>query len=187
MLTQQIAALSQQLAALDKALDLKQTAIDAQGATIADLGQRLNLALANKVEELTQYRSEFFGELKKALGSREDVRIVGDRFVFQSEVLFASAPRTLPAELHDLAVIAPIVEHDQRRTPADVEQGSVPGRPVRLQVAHAGTQQREIAREILRVRRRDPATGEHDLSVAIGEQLDRAVELDRVELAQALR
>ena len=48
------------------------------------------MALASKVEELSQYRSEFFGELRKALGDREDVRIVGDRFVFQSEVLFAS-------------------------------------------------------------------------------------------------
>jgi chemotaxis protein MotB len=90
LLTEQITTLSRQLAALDKALDLKQSAIDEQSATIASLGQRLNLALASKVEELSQYRSEFFGELRKALGDREDVRIVGDRFVFQSEVLFDS-------------------------------------------------------------------------------------------------
>ncbi|MFZ1428385.1 MAG: peptidoglycan -binding protein [Geminicoccaceae bacterium] len=90
LLTEQITTLSRQLAALDQALDLKQSAIDEQSATIASLGQRLNLALASKVEELSQYRSEFFGELRKALGDREDVRIVGDRFVFQSEVLFDS-------------------------------------------------------------------------------------------------
>lgn len=90
LLTEQITTLSRQLAALDKALDLKQSAIDEQSATIASLGQRLNVALASKVEELSQYRSEFFGELRKALGDREDVRIVGDRFVFQSEVLFDS-------------------------------------------------------------------------------------------------
>lgn len=90
LLTEQITTLSRQLATLDKALDLKQLAIDEQSATIASLGQRLNLALASKVEELSQYRSEFFGELRKALGDREDVRIVGDRFVFQSEVLFDS-------------------------------------------------------------------------------------------------
>ncbi len=89
-LTEQISVLSQQLTALDHALDLKQSEIDAQSETIASLGQRLNLALASKVEELSQYRSEFFGELRKALGDREDVRVVGDRFVFQSEVLFPS-------------------------------------------------------------------------------------------------
>ena len=106
-LTQQIATLSQQLAALDKALDLKQTAIDAQSATIADLGQRLNVALASKVEELSQYRSEFFGELRKALGDREDVRIVGDRFVFQSEVLFDSGSADIaPGGRDELAKLA---------------------------------------------------------------------------------
>ncbi len=96
-LTQQITALSQQLTALDKALDLKQPSIDEQNATIANLGQRLNVALASKVEELSQYRSEFFGELRKALGDREDVRIVGDRFVFQSEVLFDSGSADIAA------------------------------------------------------------------------------------------
>jgi chemotaxis protein MotB len=89
-LTEQIRTLSQQLAQLDAALDLKESQIDQQKATIENLGQRLNVALASKVEELSQYRSEFFGRLRQALGSREDVRVVGDRFVFQSEVLFNS-------------------------------------------------------------------------------------------------
>ncbi len=121
MLTQQITALSQQLAALDKALDLKQTAIDAQGATIADLGQRLNLALANKVEELSQYRSEFFGELKKALGNREDVRIVGDRFVFQSEVLFASGSADIgPGGREELAKLATALKEIIGRIPSEL-------------------------------------------------------------------
>ena len=96
-LTQQIAP-EPAAHALDKALGLKQASIDEQNATIANLGQRLNVALASKVEELSQYRSEFFGELRKALGDREDVRIVGDRFVFQSEVLFdAARPISPPA------------------------------------------------------------------------------------------
>ncbi len=104
LLTEQITTLSRQLAALDKALDLKQTAIDEQSATIASLGQRLNVALASKVEELSQYRSEFFGELRKALGDREDVRIVGDRFVFQSEVLFDSGSAEIAAGGRDQLV-----------------------------------------------------------------------------------
>jgi chemotaxis protein MotB len=87
-LQRQVEALSGQLRALDAALQLRQTEIDRQSTTIADLGRRLNLALASKVEELTRYRSDFFGKVSAVLGEREDVRVVGDRFVFQSEVLF---------------------------------------------------------------------------------------------------
>jgi chemotaxis protein MotB len=60
-----------------------------QQAQIAELGRRLNLALASKVQELARFRSEFFGRLREIIGDRADIRIVGDRFVFQSEVLFA--------------------------------------------------------------------------------------------------
>ncbi len=88
VLGQQVATVGRQLFALDAALGQKQQEIDRQSAAIADLGQRLNVALASKVEELSGYRSEFFGRLRQALGTREDVRTVGDRFVFQSEVLF---------------------------------------------------------------------------------------------------
>jgi chemotaxis protein MotB len=88
VLGQQVATVGRQLLALDQALGQKQQEIDRQSAAIADLGTRLNVALASKVEELSGYRSEFFGRLRQALGTREDVRTVGDRFVFQSEVLF---------------------------------------------------------------------------------------------------
>lgn len=87
-LNQQIAALRQQLARIEAALAASDAKEKEQKATIADLGRRLNLALARKVEELSQYRSEFFGELRKVLGERSDISIVGDRFVLQSEVLF---------------------------------------------------------------------------------------------------
>ena len=97
-LTDQIATLGRQLTALDQALGAKQQEIDRQNATIADLGQRLNVALANKVEELSPYRSDFFGRLRQALGGREDIRIVGDRFVFQSEVLFRRGSADINAE-----------------------------------------------------------------------------------------
>ena len=95
ILNQQIAALRDQLSRLTASLDLAESKSQEQQAQISDLGRRLNLALASKVEELARYRSEFFGRLREVLGSRQDIRIVGDRFVFQSEVLFPSASATL--------------------------------------------------------------------------------------------
>jgi chemotaxis protein MotB len=91
ILNRQINALRVQLAALDQALDAEQQKVEEQQVTITDLGSKLNMALAGKVEELSRFRSEFFGRLRQLLGDRPDVRIVGDRFVFQSEVLFPSA------------------------------------------------------------------------------------------------
>jgi chemotaxis protein MotB len=87
-LTRQLAALRAQIAELSGLLDASEGDNQEQQEVIADLGRRLNLALATKVRELAKYRSEFFGRLREVLGERSDVRIVGDRFVFQSEVLF---------------------------------------------------------------------------------------------------
>jgi chemotaxis protein MotB len=88
LLNQQILALRQQLARLEQALQVAEAKDKEAQVQIADLGRRLNLALAQKVEELSRYRSEFFGRLREVLGDRRDITIVGDRFVFQSEVLF---------------------------------------------------------------------------------------------------
>ncbi len=90
LLTRQINALSVQLAEFDQILDAREREVTEQSALIADLGARLNLALAAQVEELSRFRSDFFGRLRQVLGDRDDVRIVGDRFVFQSEVLFGT-------------------------------------------------------------------------------------------------
>ncbi|MGQ0677639.1 MAG: peptidoglycan -binding protein [Rhodospirillales bacterium] len=90
LMNQQIAALREQLARLNAALEASEAKDKAAQAQIADLGKRLNVALASKVQELARYRSEFFGKLREALGDRPDIRVVGDRFVFQSEVLFDS-------------------------------------------------------------------------------------------------
>src|SRR5438046_1240166 len=87
-LTASVAALREQLAQVAAALDLAEAKVKDQQTQLADLGRRLNLALASKVEELARYRSEFFGRLREIIGNRADIRIVGDRFVFQSEVLF---------------------------------------------------------------------------------------------------
>ena len=88
LLNQQLAQLEQQLAAITQALDIAQTDVKARDAKLADLGNKLNLALADKVEVLKRYRSEFFGRLRQVLANQPGIRIVGDRFVFQSEVLF---------------------------------------------------------------------------------------------------
>jgi|AraplaMF_Col_mMF_1032025.scaffolds.fasta_scaffold00042_46 chemotaxis protein MotB len=90
LLNQQILAMREQLSQLALALDASEKKSKEQQVQIADLGSKLNSALASKVEELARYRSEFFGRLREALGDRQDIRIVGDRFVFQSEVLFSS-------------------------------------------------------------------------------------------------
>ncbi len=88
LLNQQIAALRKQIAALEDALDASEQRDKESNTKIADLGRRLNVALAQRVQELNRYRSDFFGRLREILSDRENIRIVGDRFVFQSEVLF---------------------------------------------------------------------------------------------------
>ena len=98
VLNQQVAELRRQLTQIAAALDLSQTKNREDQAVIADLGQRLEVALAQKVVEMARYRSEFFGRLREVLGERPDVRVVGDRFVFQSEVLFPSGSADLSPE-----------------------------------------------------------------------------------------
>ena len=98
VLNQQIAALRRQLGALQEALEASEKKDQAAQGQIADLGQRLNLALAQRVQELSRYRSDFFGRLRTILGNRPDVRIVGDRFVFQSEVFFDTGAAVLRPE-----------------------------------------------------------------------------------------
>lgn len=95
LLNQQILALRQEIAKLNAALEAAEEEDRKSQAVIADLGSRLNKALAAKVGELQRYRSEFFGRLREVLGNRPGIRVVGDRFVFQSEVLFASGSAEL--------------------------------------------------------------------------------------------
>jgi len=121
ILNRQIAALRRQLAAIQEALDASEQHNKESQAKIADLGQRLNLALAQRVQELTRYRSEFFGRLRAILGNRPDIRVVGDRFVFQSEVLFdagsaAFRPEALPA----LDKLADALRDLEKNIPADI-------------------------------------------------------------------
>ena len=98
LLNQQIAALRRQLAALEDALEASEKKDKEAQGRIAALGQRLNVALAQRVQELSRYRSEFFGRLRAILGNRQDIRVVGDRFVFQSEVLFDTGSAAIRPE-----------------------------------------------------------------------------------------
>jgi chemotaxis protein MotB len=121
ILNQQIAALRRQLAAIEQSLDISETKDKESQARIADLGQRLNLALAQKIQELTKYRSDFFGKMREILGNRADVRVVGDRFVFQSEVLFDSGKADLlgPGRTELDQISGAIVELE-KKIPADI-------------------------------------------------------------------
>ncbi len=95
LMSQQLEDLRLELERLSATLDASDRLTAEQKAQISDLGRRMNRALAGKVQELQRYRSEFFGRLRDILGARPGVTVVGDRFVFQSEVLFASGSADL--------------------------------------------------------------------------------------------
>ena len=121
ILNQQIAALRRQLAAIEAALDASEKKDKEAQNKIADLGQRLNLALAQKVQELTKYRSDFFGKLRQILGNRPDMRVVGDRFVLQSELFFDTGKADLkPEALTELDKVAGALVELEKQIPADI-------------------------------------------------------------------
>jgi len=121
LLNQQIAALREQLSRISAALDLSEQKTKEQDVQIADLGKRLNAALASKVQELASYRSEFFGRLREILGDRQDIRIVGDRFVFQSEVLFQPGSADLgPEARQELNLLAGALREIAAKIPAEI-------------------------------------------------------------------
>lgn len=98
LLNQQLLSLRRQIAALNDALEASEKKEQASQSRIKDLGARLNAALARQVQELQRYRSDFFGRLRDLLKNRKDIRVVGDRFVFESEVLFPSGQATVTDE-----------------------------------------------------------------------------------------
>jgi chemotaxis protein MotB len=121
LLNQQLAALRTQIGALEQALEASETRDTESRTQIADLGRRLNLALAQRVQDLSRYRSDFFGRLREILEGRADVRIVGDRFVFQSEVLFDAGEADVSAEgLPELDALADAILQLENEIPDDV-------------------------------------------------------------------
>jgi chemotaxis protein MotB len=121
LLNRQLAAIRRQIAALNEALEASESQDKAQRIEIASLGQRLNAALARKVQDLARYRSEFFGRLREVLGDRRDIQVVGDRFVFQSEVPFASGSDHLEAGgMAQLAALAQTLKEIAAGIPANI-------------------------------------------------------------------
>ncbi len=121
-LNAQMRELRAQLARIEAALEAAEAKDKEKDVVIADLGKRLNQALASKVEELSRYRSEFFGRLREVLANRPGVRVVGDRFVFQSEVLFASGEAELGAQgKKQLEALAKTLVEIARTIPPEID------------------------------------------------------------------
>ena len=121
LLNQQISALRRQIAALEDALNASESRDRESQTRIADLGRRLNVALAQRVQELSRYRSDFFGRLREILGERPDIRIVGDRFVFQSEVFFQTGSDQIGSEgLAELDKLAEAIVELNQEIPQDI-------------------------------------------------------------------
>ncbi|MBX8801765.1 peptidoglycan -binding protein [Ochrobactrum sp. MR28] len=121
LLNQQIAALRRQIGALEDALNASEARDRESNTKIADLGKRLNVALAQRVQELNRYRSDFFGRLREILSDRENIRIVGDRFVFQSEVLFPTGSADInPQGLVEMKKLADAVVELNKEIPDDI-------------------------------------------------------------------
>jgi chemotaxis protein MotB len=136
LLNQQLTALRAQIGALEAALEASEARDSTNRTQIADLGRRLNLALAQRVQDLNRYRSDFFGRLREILEDRADVRVVGDRFVFQSEVLFSPGQATVSSEgLPDLDALADAILQLEDEIPDDINwvlriDGHTDSRPI---------------------------------------------------------
>jgi chemotaxis protein MotB len=137
LVNQQIIAMRRQLAALEEALNASEAKDKDSQARISELGSRLNVAMAQRVQELARYRSDFFGRLRQVLGTRPDIRVVGDRFVFQSEVFFDAGQAVLkPEGRGELDKLAAILVDLGREMPPDIPwilrvDGHTDNRPIR--------------------------------------------------------
>jgi chemotaxis protein MotB len=136
LLNQQLLALRRQISALNEALQIAEAKDKESQARITDLGARLNVVLARQVQELQRYRSDFFGRLRELLRDRKDIRVVGDRFVFQSEVLFPSGQATMTVEgLAAIDQLATAIVELERSIPREIEwalqvDGHTDARPI---------------------------------------------------------
>jgi chemotaxis protein MotB len=137
LLNQQIAALRRQIGALEEALEASESRDRESQTKLADLGSRLNIALAQRVQELSRYRSDFFGRLRTILANRPDIRVVGDRFVFPSEVVFDTGRAEVnPAGLAELDKLAEALLQLEKEIPPEISwvlrvDGHTDTRPIR--------------------------------------------------------
>jgi chemotaxis protein MotB len=136
LLNQQLLQLRRQMAALQEAINAYEVKDKDSQVRIADLGARLNTLLAKQVQELQRYRSDFFGRLRELLRDRKDIRVVGDRFVFESEVLFASGQANLTVEgLASIDQLATAILELERSIPREIDwalqvDGHTDARPI---------------------------------------------------------
>lgn len=136
LLNQQMLALRKQVAALNEAVGASEKKDAESQERIKDLGTRLNAALARQVQELQRYRSDFFGRLRDLLKDRPDIRVVGDRFVFQSEVLFPSGSADMTAEgLGAIDQLATAINELRSKIPNEIDwalqvDGHTDNRPI---------------------------------------------------------
>lgn len=136
LLNQQLAALRTQISALEQALEASEFRDTESRTRIADLGRRLNLALAQRVQDLSRYRSDFFGRLREILADRSDVRVVGDRFVFQSEVLFNAGQANIsPQGTEEIAKLGDAILQLEQEIPPEINwvlriDGHTDNRPI---------------------------------------------------------
>lgn len=135
-LSEQVRALRNQIGALEEALDVSESRDRESQARLADLGRRLNVALAQRVQILNRFRSDFFGRLRDILAERSGIEVVGDRFVFQSEVLFPTGSDALePAGEAELAKLAAELQGLEAEIPSDIDwvlrvDGHTDARPI---------------------------------------------------------
>jgi len=154
LLNQQVDQLKAQLTTVAQALDVAKSQNTAKETQIANLGQKLNVALAQKVEELQSYRSEFFGKLRAVLANRPGIQIVGDRFVIQSEVLFPLGSADLkPAGQNEITALAITIKNIAAEIPPDVHwilrvDGHTDRQPIKGASAYASNWELSAARAI---------------------------------------
>lgn len=135
-LNQQLSALRRQMAAIQEALAAAEAKDKDSQTRISDLGARLNVVLAKQVQELQRYRSDFFGRLRELLRDRRDIRVVGDRFVFQSEVLFPSGQALMTVEgLAAIDQLAAAIVELEKQIPKEIDwslqvDGHTDARPI---------------------------------------------------------
>ncbi|MDX1552679.1 MAG: peptidoglycan -binding protein [Marinobacter sp.] len=121
-LSNQIAALQDQLSRISAALRLQEDLTAEKQAELEKVGKRLNTLLAERVNQLERYQSEFFGRLRDILQDNENIRIVGDRFLLPSELLFASGSASLGAEgQRELDKLAEVLLDVSSAIPDDID------------------------------------------------------------------
>ena len=136
ILSDEIENLKNEIVTLNMALEASEKETVSKNLEIEILGERLNKALTSKVFELQKYRSEFFGKLQNLLGNRDDIKVVGDRFIFESELLFDSASANLQENGKEkLKEIAMTLMETTKKIPTDIDwiiqvEGHTDKRPI---------------------------------------------------------